>query len=86
LLTLTEEACRRTEESIVTLDFAPGSVLSVAIALRAHQHRPTPIREALQHLSPKSTCVSSCAGAVSSTPWLAASATELAAALNVPTC
>lgn len=49
--TLTEEAYRRLEEMIVTLDLAPGSVVSEALLGRQLGIGTTPIREALQRLS-----------------------------------
>jgi len=49
--TLTEEAYRRLEEMIVTLELAPGSVVSEAILGRQLGIGTTPIREALQRLS-----------------------------------
>ncbi len=49
--TLNEEAYRRLEEMIVTLELAPGSVVSEAILGRRLGIGTTPIREALQRLS-----------------------------------
>ena len=49
--TLTEEAYRRLEEMIVTLDLAPGSVVSEAILSERIGIGTTPIREALQRLA-----------------------------------
>ncbi len=49
--TLNEEAYRRLEEMIVTLELAPGSVVSEAILGRRLNIGTTPIREALQRLS-----------------------------------
>jgi len=49
--TLTGEAYRRLEEMIVTLELAPGSVVSEAILGRRLGIGTTPIREALQRLS-----------------------------------
>jgi DNA-binding GntR family transcriptional regulator len=49
--TLNEEAYRRLEEMIVTLQLAPGSVVSEAILGRQMGMGTTPIREALQRLS-----------------------------------
>ena len=49
--TLTEEAYRRLEEMIVTLELAPGSVVSEAILSDRLGIGTTPIREALQRLS-----------------------------------
>ncbi|NKC29405.1 GntR family transcriptional regulator [Falsiroseomonas selenitidurans] len=49
--TLTEEAYRRLEEMIVTLDLAPGSVVSEAILGRMLGIGTTPVREALQRLA-----------------------------------
>ena len=49
--TLNEEAYRRLEELIVTLELAPGSVVSEAILSERLGIGTTPIREALQRLS-----------------------------------
>ncbi len=49
--TLTEEAYARLEEMIVTLDLAPGSVVSEAILGRILGIGTTPVREALQRLA-----------------------------------
>ena len=49
--TLNEEAYRRLEEMIVTLELAPGAVVSEAILGRKLGIGTTPIREALQRLS-----------------------------------
>lgn len=49
--TLNEEAYRRLEEMIVTLELAPGAVVSEAILGRRLGIGTTPIREALQRLS-----------------------------------
>jgi DNA-binding GntR family transcriptional regulator len=49
--TLNEEAYRRLEEMIVTLELAPGAVVSEAILGRRLNIGTTPIREALQRLS-----------------------------------
>src|SRR4051812_38281872 len=49
--TLTEEAYRRLEEMIVTLELAPGSVVSEAILGRQLGIGTTPVREALQRLA-----------------------------------
>ncbi len=49
--TLTEEAYRRLEEMIVTLELAPGAVVSEAILSRQLGIGTTPIREALQRLA-----------------------------------
>ena len=49
--TLTEEAYRRIEELIVTLELAPGSVVSEAILSERIGIGTTPIREALQRLA-----------------------------------
>ena len=49
--TLTEDAYRRLEEMIVTLELAPGSVVSEAILSERIGIGTTPIREALQRLS-----------------------------------
>jgi DNA-binding GntR family transcriptional regulator len=49
--TLTSEAYRRLEEMIVTLELAPGSVVSEAILSRQIDIGTTPIREALHRLS-----------------------------------
>ena len=51
LPTLTEEAYRRIEELIVTLELAPGSVVSEAILSERIGIGTTPVREALQRLS-----------------------------------
>ena len=48
---LNEEAYRRLEESIVTLELAPGSVVSEALLSRRLGIGTTPIREALQRLA-----------------------------------
>lgn len=48
--TLMEDAYRRLEEMIVTLEIAPGSVVSEAILSRSLNIGTTPIREALQRL------------------------------------
>jgi DNA-binding GntR family transcriptional regulator len=48
--TLMEDAYRRLEEMIVTLEIAPGSVVSEAILSRLLGIGTTPIREALQRL------------------------------------
>ena len=50
-LTLNEEAYRRLEELIVTLQLAPGSVVSEASLSKLIGIGTTPIREALQRLS-----------------------------------
>jgi DNA-binding GntR family transcriptional regulator len=50
LRTLTEVAYQRLEEMIVTLDLAPGSVVSEAILSERLGIGTTPIREALQRL------------------------------------
>jgi DNA-binding GntR family transcriptional regulator len=50
-LTLNEEAYRRLEELIVTLQLAPGSVVSEASLSKLLGIGTTPIREALQRLS-----------------------------------
>ena len=49
--TLNEEAYRRLEELIVTLELAPGSVVSEAILSERLGIGTTPIREALQRLA-----------------------------------
>lgn len=49
--TLMEDAYRRLEEMIVTLEIAPGSVVSEAILSRRLGIGTTPIREALQRLA-----------------------------------
>ncbi|WP_439598937.1 GntR family transcriptional regulator [Falsiroseomonas sp.] len=49
--TLTEAAYARLEEMIVTLDLAPGSVVSEAILGRMLGIGTTPVREALQRLA-----------------------------------
>ncbi|MBU8539011.1 GntR family transcriptional regulator [Falsiroseomonas tokyonensis] len=49
--TLTESAYARLEEMIVTLDLAPGSVVSEAILGRLLGIGTTPVREALQRLA-----------------------------------
>ena len=49
--TLTEAAYARLEEMIVTLDLAPGSVVSEAILGRLLGIGTTPVREALQRLA-----------------------------------
>ena len=49
--TLNEEAYRRLEELIVTLELAPGSVVSEAILSERIGIGTTPIREALQRLA-----------------------------------
>lgn len=49
--TLMEDAYRRLEEMIVTLEIAPGSVVSEAILSRSLNIGTTPIREALQRLA-----------------------------------
>ena len=49
--TRTEEAYRRLEEMIVTLELAPGSVVSEAVLGRQLGIGTTPVREALQRLS-----------------------------------
>lgn len=49
--TLTEEAYRRLEEMIVTLELAPGSMVSESILSRKIGIGTTPIREALQRLA-----------------------------------
>lgn len=49
--TLMEDAYRRLEEMIVTLEIAPGSVVSEAILSRRLSIGTTPIREALQRLA-----------------------------------
>jgi DNA-binding GntR family transcriptional regulator len=49
--TLTEEAYRRLEEMIVTLELAPGSVVSEASLGRQLGIGTTPVREALQRLA-----------------------------------
>lgn len=49
--TLNEEAYRRLEEMIVTLELAPGAVVSEAILGRRLAIGTTPIREALQRLA-----------------------------------
>ena len=49
--TLTEEAYRRLEEMIVTLELEPGSVVSEAILSKRLGIGMTPIREALQRLA-----------------------------------
>lgn len=49
--TLTEEAYARLEEMIVTLELAPGSVVSEAILGRLLGIGTTPVREALQRLA-----------------------------------
>lgn len=49
--TLTEEAYRRLEEMIVTLELIPGSVVSEAILGRQLGIGTTPVREALQRLA-----------------------------------
>ncbi|MGX9962250.1 GntR family transcriptional regulator [Roseomonas sp. F4] len=49
--TLTEEAYGRLEEMIVTLELAPGSVVSEAILGRLLGIGTTPVREALQRLA-----------------------------------
>jgi len=49
--TLTEAAYARLEEMIVTLDLAPGSVVSEAILSRLLGIGTTPVREALQRLA-----------------------------------
>ncbi|WP_332826311.1 GntR family transcriptional regulator [Ramlibacter sp.] len=49
--TLTQEAYRRLEEMIVTLELAPGEVVSEAILSRLLGIGTTPIREALLQLS-----------------------------------
>ena len=51
LVTLTEEAYRRLEEMIVTLELAPGAVVSEAILSERIAIGTTPIREALQRLA-----------------------------------
>ena len=50
-ISLNEEAYRRLEEMIVTLELAPGSVVSEAILSERIGIGTTPIREALQRLS-----------------------------------
>lgn len=49
--TLNEEAYRRIEELIITLELAPGSVVSEAILSERIGIGTTPIREALQRLA-----------------------------------
>jgi DNA-binding GntR family transcriptional regulator len=49
--TLTQEAYRRLEEMIVTLELAPGEVVSEAILSRRLGIGTTPIREALLQLA-----------------------------------
>ena len=49
--TLTEEAHRRIEEMIVTLEIAPGEVVSETILSNLTGIGTTPIREALQQLA-----------------------------------
>ncbi|CAN7764013.1 GntR family transcriptional regulator [Caballeronia sp. LjRoot31] len=49
--TLNQEAYRRLEEMIVTLDLAPGSLVSESILSRQLGIGTTPIREALQRLA-----------------------------------
>mgnify|MGYP002400005085 CR=1 FL=1 len=49
--TLMEDAYRQLEEMIVTLEIAPGSVVSEAILSRSLNIGTTPIREALQRLA-----------------------------------
>jgi DNA-binding GntR family transcriptional regulator len=49
--TLNQEAYRRLEEMIVTLELAPGSLVSEAILSRQLGIGTTPIREALQRLA-----------------------------------
>src|SRR5690606_3740848 len=49
--TLTEEAYRRLEEMIVTLELAPDSMVSESILSRQIGIGTTPIREALQRLA-----------------------------------
>lgn len=49
--TLMEDAYRRLEEMIVTLEIAPGTVVSEAILSRSLNIGTTPIREALQRLA-----------------------------------
>lgn len=50
-ITLTEEAYRRLEEMIVTLELEPGAVVSEAILSKRLGIGTTPIREALQRLA-----------------------------------
>jgi DNA-binding GntR family transcriptional regulator len=49
--TLTEQAYRAIEEAIVTLDLAPGEVVSEAQLSQRLGFGRTPVREALQHLA-----------------------------------